>query len=87
MSLHDVYRDVVMTLDEIKFAVDNKECVYWKSKEYQVCRYSPDQNVTENNYPAVEYFIHHQDGGTHLDLTWSDGITLHGNECDFTTTA
>jgi|ETNmetMinimDraft_21_1059911.scaffolds.fasta_scaffold00539_35 hypothetical protein len=74
-----------MTLDEIKTAVDNNQSVYWMTEEYRVGRYPSDQNVTESRYPSVEYFIS-DPYGVRLDLTWSDGITLHGNESDFKTT-
>ncbi len=67
-----------VNLDQIKAAVDADKFVYWKTKEYIVCKDFPAEST------EPEYFIRHT-GGQRIDLTWSDAVTLHGNENDFTT--
>jgi len=67
-----------VNLDQIKAAVDANRVVYWKTKEYIVCKEIP----VGSSIP--HYFIRHT-GGQRVDLTWSDEVTLHGEEVDFTT--
>ena len=67
-----------VNLDQIKAAVDDDQVVYWKTKEYIVYKDIPAGST------EPEYFIRHT-GGQRIDLTWSDNVTLHGEENDFTT--
>lgn len=72
------YPPLEVDLDQIKTAVDADKIVYWKTKEYIVCKDLPAGST------EPEYFIRHT-GGQRVDLTWSDDVTLHGDENDFTT--
>jgi hypothetical protein len=62
-----------MTLNEIKNALDNNENVYWANQGYQVIK---DK--------IGHYLIKHHSGNC-IGLTWLDGVTLNGDECDFFT--
>lgn len=59
-----------MTLHQIKEAVNNGRPVYWGSLGYQVVK------IKE------EWYIRHT-GGHMICLTWSDGVTLNGEESQF----
>lgn len=61
-----------MTLEEIKAAVDAGKKVHWANAGYEV-RKSADG----------EYFIIFTSNQSVIGLTWSDGITMNGDEKDF----
>ena len=61
-----------MTLEQIKYHVDNGRPVYWLSDMYQVIK---------NN--VHDYMIECTLNGHCIGLTWSDGKTLNGQPDDF----
>lgn len=60
-----------MNLSEIKAAVDAGKVVHYAMESYTVKRDKLEQ-----------YWIVHERGGR-IGLTWLDGVTLNGKECDF----
>lgn len=61
-----------MTLSEIKTAVDAGKTVHWASSRYVV-----------TNYKGLGYLISDLYNGSCTGLTWRDGVTLNGKECEF----
>jgi hypothetical protein len=61
-----------MTLNEIKKAVNSGINVYWKNKGYRVLM---------NEFQ--QYLIVYYPNNYAIGLTFTDGITLNGNEEDF----
>lgn len=60
-----------MTLQEIKDAVDKGIIVIWKQPNYRVVKWTNGYHVVcTNNDHAIA-------------LTWKDGITMNGDEQDF----
>jgi len=72
-----------MTLTEIATAVDAGRTVHWQNGSYTV-RKGPAHDDAPGNAanPALRYVIAHEAGNC-IGLTWRDGITLNGKECDF----
>jgi hypothetical protein len=62
-----------MTLDEIKQAVNSGKIVHWSNGGYRVIR----------SAFTGEYLICFAHNENCIGLTWSDGITLNGNESEF----
>jgi len=61
-----------MTVEEIKKAVDAGKKVYWSNTLYEVIKDSIGQ-----------YLIHVIGTSNYIGLTWKDGKTLNGDECQF----
>lgn len=59
-----------MNLNEIRNAVLSGKTVFWKSMAYRV--------VQDNELWFIEYYK-----GDRIALTWTDGVTLNGEEKDF----
>ena len=57
-----------MTLQEIKTALDSGKTVHWLSDNYIV---------------TGDLLIKCVSNGHCIGLTWMDGVTLNGKECDF----
>lgn len=72
-----------MTLTEIATAVDSGLTVHWQTADYTV-RKGPSHPDNPGNgcNPALRYTIDHASGNS-IGLTWRDGTTLNGKECDF----
>lgn len=72
-----------LTLQQIADAVDAGHTVHWRTTDYTV-RKGPAHQDAPGNYanPALRYTIDHANGQS-LGLTWRDGVTLNGKECDF----
>jgi hypothetical protein len=72
-----------LTLQQIAEAVDAGLTVHWQNAGYTVHKgpAHPDTPGSSSN-PALKYTIDHTNGQS-LGLTWRDGITLNGKECDF----
>lgn len=62
----------MMTLSQIKRAVDEGTPVYWSNKGYTVIK----------NSRTGDYLIKHT-GGHCIGLTWADGQTMNGREEEF----
>jgi len=63
-----------MTLQEIKQAIEEGKKVFWINSLYEVIK-------DRNN----EYFIKSTSNNHCIGLTWSDGVTMNGDENDFYT--
>jgi hypothetical protein len=63
-----------MTLQEIKTAINQGKQVFWKSQGYQVIKDSINQYLIKCIY-----------NGHCIGLTWTDGVTMNGEEADFFT--
>lgn len=61
-----------MTLDEIKSAVQAGKTVHWSNNRYVVV-----------GYKNLGYLIRDIHNDSCIGLTWRDGVTLNGKECDF----
>jgi hypothetical protein len=61
----------VMTVQEIKAAVDNGKTVHWSNDSYTV--------IKSNE----EYLIKCESNEHYIGLTWADGVTMNGKEKDF----
>ena len=61
-----------MNLAEIKKAVDNGETVNWSNELYEVQK---DKNG--------EYYINCTANNSAIGLTWTDEVTMNGDEKDF----
>jgi hypothetical protein len=72
-----------MNLQQITAAVDAGRTVHWQNGSY-IVRKGPSHPDTpgSNRNPALRYTIDHTGGGS-IGLTWRDGTTLNGKECDF----
>ena len=72
-----------MNLQQITAAVDAGRTVHWQNGSYTV-RKGPSHPDNPGNgcNPALRYTIDHA-GGSSIGLTWRDGVTLNGKECDF----
>lgn len=62
-----------MNLQEIKTVVNAGGVVYWSNGQYRV--------IVDSK---AQWFIKHANGHC-IGLTWADGVTLNGKECDFFT--
>lgn len=62
-----------MTLQQIKEAVKNGQTVYWKNSLYRVV-HTPRIN---------QWLIICDWNESAIGLTWTDGVTLNGDEKDF----
>ena len=60
-----------MNLKEIQQAIEEGHTVCWSNDGYTIVK------GDTGNY----YIKHH--GGNIIGLTWLDGVTLNGKECDF----
>lgn len=60
-----------MTLQEIKNAIDQGLKVHWSHDGYQVVK------------AGDRYLIKYLDNDSCISLTWSDNVTLNGNESQF----
>ena len=60
-----------MNLKEIQQAIDEGQTVCWSNDGYTIAK-----SDTGN------YYIAHFSGSI-IGLTWLDGVTLNGKECDF----
>lgn len=72
-----------LTYDQIAAAVDAGRSVHWQCDDYTV-RKGPSHPDTPGGgcNPALRYTIDHASGHS-IGLTWRDGRTLNGKECDF----
>jgi hypothetical protein len=72
-----------LTLQQISEAVDAGHTVHWQNSSYTV-RKGPAHDDAPGNAanPALRYVIAHA-AGSCIGLTWRDGVTLNGKECDF----
>lgn len=72
-----------MTYEQIAAAVDSGRTVHWQTADYTV-RKGPSHPDNPGNgcNPALRYTIDHASGNS-IGLTWRDGTTLNGKECDF----
>ena len=61
-----------MNLEEIKRAVDNGLSVCWSNTNY---------DVLKNN--KGWYYVKCNRNNSINGLTWRDGVTMNGKECDF----
>lgn len=64
-----------MTLDQIKDTVRKGHSVYWKNARYDVVNPTGDQWLIR--FSASDY------SESFIGLTWSDGVTLNGEESEF----
>ena len=60
-----------MNLQQIKSAVEAGDKVHWSNRSYQVIVDKKGQWLIEHS------------GGSCIGLTWTDGVTLNGEEGDF----
>jgi hypothetical protein len=65
-----------MTLQEIKWAVEEGKNVYCGNKNYKVVR-------KQVEFDEIEFQIVCQSNGYTVGLTWKDGKTLNGQENEF----
>ena len=62
-----------MTLEKIKQAIKEGKRVFWSNELYEVKRYKDTE----------EYIIICASNNDCINLTWTDGVTMNGNEEDF----
>lgn len=72
-----------MNLQQITETVDAGRTVHWQNGSYTV-RKGPAHDDAPGSAanPALRYVIAHESGNC-IGLTWRDGVTLNGKECDF----
>lgn len=63
-----------MTLDQIKQAIDQGQKVYWSNTSYEVIKDKIGQ-----------YLIKYKPNNYCIGLTWTDEVTLNGQEDEFFT--
>jgi hypothetical protein len=72
-----------LSLQQIADAVDAGRTVHWRTPSYTVHKGPAHRDEPGNCInPALRYTIDHANGQS-LGLTWRDGVTLNGKECDF----